>query len=85
MLPGGIGTCDELFDTLVRKQLGLHGKPMILLNVGGFYDPLLAFLERCTSEKTIRPEHASLLKVAATPEDVFPFLREEALAASKTG
>ena len=85
MLPGGIGTLDELFDTLAQKQLGLHQKPMILLNTDGFYDPLLRFLEHCVKQHTIRPEHASLLKAAATPEEVFSYLRQEPPSSSPTG
>ena len=49
-LPGGFGTMDELFELLTWRQLGLHAKPMGLLNVNGFYSPLLAQMERMEVE-----------------------------------
>lgn len=49
-LPGGYGTLDELFEALTWILLGLHDKPVALLDVDGFYDPLLAFVERLTTE-----------------------------------
>ena len=84
MLPGGFGTLDELFDTLTQKQVGLHQKPMILLNTDGFYETLLRHIEHCVAHKTIRSEHANMLKVANTPEEVFQFLQEDPPALSKS-
>lgn len=49
-LPGGIGTLDETFEILTWFQLGIHGKPMGLLNTGGYYDPLLGFLDRAVEQ-----------------------------------
>jgi uncharacterized protein (TIGR00730 family) len=49
-LPGGTGTMDELFEAWTWTQLGLHDKPNALLNVDGYYDPLIAFLDRAVSE-----------------------------------
>jgi uncharacterized protein (TIGR00730 family) len=61
-LPGGYGTLDELFETLTWSQIGEHQKPVGLLNVDGYYDPLLQMLDRAMQEKFLFPEHrASLL------------------------
>ncbi len=77
VLPGGLGTLDELFDTLALKQLGLHRKPIVLLDTDGYWQPLLAFLRHGVAQRTIRAEHLDLLAIAATPE--------AALAACLTG
>jgi uncharacterized protein (TIGR00730 family) len=60
-LPGGIGTLEELFETLTWSQLGLHEKPLGLLNVDGFFDGLLVFMQHQVSQGFLRPEHAALL------------------------
>ena len=60
-LPGGMGTLEELFEMLTWAQIGLHEKPVGLLNVAGFYDGLLAFLDHQTRQGFIRPEHRQLL------------------------
>jgi uncharacterized protein (TIGR00730 family) len=60
-LPGGYGTGDELFEILTWAQLGLHGKPIGILNVAGYFDPLLAWLDGCVREDFLRPRHRRLL------------------------
>jgi uncharacterized protein (TIGR00730 family) len=60
-LPGGFGTLDELFETLTWTQLNLHRKPVGLLNVGGFFDPLLRMLDRMVKEGFLKPEARALL------------------------
>lgn len=60
-MPGGIGTLEELFEVFTWSQLGLHDKPIGLLNVNGFYDGLTAFLQHMVDEKFLRREQASLL------------------------
>lgn len=67
-LPGGIGTLDETFEILTWAQLGLHGKPLGFLNVAGFYDPLLAFLEHVVTARFIRAEHRGLFVVGDTAD-----------------
>lgn len=62
-LPGGIGTLEELFETLTWLQLGLHRKPIGLLNVAGFYDAMLAFLDHMVEERFLKPEHRALMLV----------------------
>lgn len=67
-LPGGIGTLEEIVEIFVWLQLGVHDKPCGILNVAGFYDPLLAFLEHMTSSRFLSAGHLSQLLVAETPE-----------------
>src|SRR3954451_22066267 len=62
-LPGGIGTFEEFFEVLSWAVLGLHRKPMGILNVEGYFDPLLMLLEHAVSEQFLRPEHRDLLVV----------------------
>ncbi len=63
-LPGGFGTMDELFETLTWSQLHLHRKPIGMLNVNGFYDPLLEMLNHMTKEKFVHTEARALLHIA---------------------
>jgi uncharacterized protein (TIGR00730 family) len=67
-LPGGIGTFEEFFEVWTWSQLGLHAKPCALLNIGGFYDGLLAFLDHATSERFLRPAHLGFLVVEEDPQ-----------------
>jgi hypothetical protein len=60
-LPGGIGTLDELFEALSWAQLGLEQKPNGLLNVGGYYDLMIAFLDRAVESGFLKPKHRELL------------------------
>ena len=53
-LPGGIGTFEEIFEILVGRSLGYHDKPIVLLNVNGYYDPLLAMMDHAVRERFIR-------------------------------
>ena len=67
-LPGGIGTLEELAEILTWLQLGLHLKPVGLLNFDGFYDPLLRLLDHMRDERFLAPAHRSLLMVEHEPE-----------------
>lgn len=67
-LPGGMGTLEELAEILTWAQLGLHAKPCGLLDVDGYYDPLIAFFDRAVAEGFLRPEHRRLLVVGSDPE-----------------
>ena len=60
-LPGGVGTMDELWEAISWAQLGYHDKPVGLLNVGGFYDHLIAFNRRMIDVGFIRPQHAGIM------------------------
>ncbi|HUP42286.1 MAG TPA: TIGR00730 family Rossman fold protein [Thermoanaerobaculia bacterium] len=69
-LPGGMGTLEELAESLTWAQLGLHRKPCGVVNAGGFFDPLIAFFDRATAEGFIRPEHRVMLLVTESPEEL---------------
>lgn len=66
-LPGGSGTLDELFEAFTWRQLGLHSKPIGLLDVQGYWGALLTLLDRALSEGFLRSEHRALLVVEADP------------------
>jgi uncharacterized protein (TIGR00730 family) len=80
-LPGGFGTADELFEILTWAQLGLHARPVGLLNVAGFFDPLLAWVDVCVRERFLRAEHRRLLLSANSAEALLALLREPPPAA----
>lgn len=71
-LPGGIGTMDELFECMVDKQLGLHTKPIVILNVDGYYDGLVTLLDQMIEEQMMRPVQGTMYAVVTRPEDVLP-------------
>ena len=66
-LPGGYGTMDEIFEIMTWAQLGFHRKPCGLLNVGGYYEHLLRFLDHATGHGFVKPAHRQMLLVARTP------------------
>lgn len=74
-LPGGLGTLDELFEILTWAQLQIHHKPVGLLNVNGFFDPLLAMVEHMAKEGFIRATHVALLKVASDAETLIGLMQ----------
>ena len=67
-LPGGIGTLEEFFEIWTWAQLGVHQKPCGLLNIAGYFDPLLAFLDRAVEEKFVREVHRSMVIVESSPQ-----------------
>ena len=69
-LPGGIGTLEEIFEIWTWAQLGMHDKPSGLLNIAGYFDPLLEFLDRAVEEKFVRDVHRSMLIVESDPESL---------------
>ncbi len=75
-LPGGFGTCDELFEILTWGQLGIHRKPVALLNVKGFFTPLLLWLDHVVAEGLLKPKHRKLILVAETVPDMLKQLAE---------
>jgi uncharacterized protein (TIGR00730 family) len=83
-LPGGYGTLDELFEILTWAQLGIHAKPIGLLNVGGFFDPLLAWVGRSAAEGFIRREHVDLLEVASDVDALLDLLARRGSAPALT-
>lgn len=73
-LPGGCGTMEELLEIITWKQLGIYFNPVVILNVNGFYDPLLALLEKAVDQNFMRPEHREIWQVASTPEEAVNLL-----------
>ena len=73
-LPGGVGTLEELLETLTWRQLGLVKVPVIILNTLGYYDPLLAMLRHSIDEGFMKPSHDQLWQVAATPAEAIALL-----------
>jgi len=69
-LPGGIGTLEELFEVYTWAQLGIHAKPLALLDVAGYYEPLAAFLDHAVAQRFLRSETRAMLAVADSLEDV---------------
>lgn len=69
-LPGGIGTLEELFEIWTWAQLGFHRKPCGVLNVAGYYDQLLAFLDHARDEALLAPTVRDVLQLARTPEEL---------------
>jgi uncharacterized protein (TIGR00730 family) len=74
-LPGGFGTADELFEILTWAQLGLHSKPIGLLNVGGCFGGLLAWMDRLVDDGLLKPAHRALPLVADDPGQLLERLR----------
>ena len=75
-LPGGCGTLEELLEIITWKQLGLYLNPIVILNVNGFFDPLLEMLGKASDENFMRQQHGDIWKVAQTPEEALRLLYE---------
>ena len=75
-LPGGCGTLEELLEIITWKQLGLYLNPIVILNINGFFDPLLEMLEKAIDENFMRRQHGDIWKVAQTPEEAVQLLYE---------
>ena len=69
VLPGGFGTMDEMFEILSGGQLGFHKKPLVVLNINGFYNHLKAQLEFMVGQKMLLPQHAAMVQFADTPAE----------------
>jgi uncharacterized protein (TIGR00730 family) len=82
-MPGGLGTLEEFFEVLTWAQLGMHTKPCGLLNIRGFYDKLLAFLDHAVEQRFIKPVHRATVMVADRPDDLLAKL--EAYRAPASG
>ena len=74
ILPGGIGTFDEFFQIATLKQLGLYPHPIVILNVDGYFDPMLEMLQRAMDENFMRDIHAGIWRVATTATEAVELL-----------
>ena len=83
-LPGGIGTLEELVEQLTWAQLGRHKKPILILNIKKFWDPLCALLEHMRRLEFIRADLGVALLAADRPEDILPKLRQAAAGVSES-
>jgi uncharacterized protein (TIGR00730 family) len=77
ILPGGIGTLDEMFETVSWKQLGLHGKPILLADIGGYWAPLCALLDDIVTKGFAQPEARELFRVVPTITALMAILEAE--------
>jgi uncharacterized protein (TIGR00730 family) len=74
-LPGGLGTFEEIFEIIVGRQLGYHDKPIVLLNVAHYFDPLLAMIDHGIEQQFIKPAGREIIHVAATVDEAIDYLR----------
>ena len=74
-LPGGCGTLEELLEIITWKQLGLYLNPIVILNIDGFFNPLIAMLEQAIDQQFMRPEHVALWCVASTPAEALELIQ----------
>lgn len=75
-MPGGCGTLDEFFEIFTWAQINLHTKPVLLMNINGFYDSLLAHFDKMITEGFVPEEHRTLLQVANNVEEVLDLLNK---------
>lgn len=74
-LPGGLGTLEEFFEVLTWAQLGLHAKPVGIMNVCGYFDALFAFLDRAVEERFVKSEHRAMMIAANSPAELLDRLQ----------
>jgi hypothetical protein len=82
-LPGGLGTLEEFCEILTWAQLGIHQKPAGLLDVGGYFQPLLSFLDHIVYERFMRPEHRAMVLVEEEPEQLIAAIQRHRPAEQK--
>jgi len=75
VLPGGPGSLDEFFEVLTWRQLGLHDKPIVLLNTGGYWTPLRGLLHHVVSHGFAEPSLLDMIHTCSTPEETIAYLR----------
>jgi uncharacterized protein (TIGR00730 family) len=83
--PGGFGTMEEIIEMLTWKQLGIHGKPVVFANIGGYFDPLLAQFDRAIASGYARAEDKILYAVAADSKSILTFLEGAPVLSRKAG
>src|SRR6476619_3854488 len=83
--PGGFGTLQEIIEMLTWKQLGIHGKPIVLANIGGYFDPVLSQFDNAVRNKYARPEDRILYAVAADTRAILTVLEGAPILSRKPG
>lgn len=83
--PGGFGTLEEILEMLTWKQLGIHGKPIVFANIGGYFDPLLQQFELAIKKKYARPEDRILFAVADNTRAILTLLEGAPVMSRKAG
>ena len=75
-LPGGLGTLEELFEIMTWKQLGLHDKPIVVADIGGYWQHLRALIDSLVAGRYATPENAAIVQYVSDAADVFPTLQK---------
>ena len=83
--PGGFGTLDQVLEMITWKQLGIHGKPVVIANLKGYFDPLLAQFENAIRLGYARPEHRILYGIAESTKSILTFLEGAPVMQRKPG
>jgi hypothetical protein len=83
--PGGFGTLEEILEMVTWKQLGIHGKPVVIVNIGGYFDPLLQQFENAIRSGYARPEHRILFGIAENTKALLTFLEGAPVMQRKSG
>jgi uncharacterized protein (TIGR00730 family) len=77
VLPGGFGTLDEFFEILTWRQLGIHNKPIILVNAHGYFDGLASFVETAINQDFVRGSNRELFSITSNLQDTIAILEEK--------
>ena len=83
--PGGFGTMEEIIEMITWKQVGIHGKPIVLANIGGYFDPLVRQFDKAIEKKFARKEDRILFAVAENTKAILTFLEGAPVMARKAG
>lgn len=78
IFPGGMGTLDELFEILTWRQLGFHQKPIAIMNINGYYDGLLKFLDHAVAQGLVSPTHRELVFSSSKWSEIWTHFQNEA-------
>jgi uncharacterized protein (TIGR00730 family) len=84
-LPGGIGTFEEFFEVLVGRMLGYHAKPIVVLNIAEYYDPLIQMIEHGIEQRFIKPKAREAFYVTTSVGDAMEYLKRHPPGSNKDG
>jgi uncharacterized protein (TIGR00730 family) len=83
--PGGFGTLDQVLEMITWKQLGIHGKPVVIANLGGYFNPLIQQFEKAIELGYAKPEHRILYGIAENTKAIFTFLEGAQVLSRRLG